>query len=224
MVKLPVFLLHHSKFIRRKAEYFLIRHLLLDQHQRLQWLQGTLSCLICTRLAPYMLTDEYYRLHQRSARDSLFSNYDAQSRSRPSSANTASPGRPSSRNAQPSTYASTASSPYGGHQSHLNNDSTSHLSAQPPVGGGFSAYPGAAASSTDTIGSSQRRSNDSGFRSATPDKKGRYSDAVLSELESQNDEQVGMMADKVKMLKNVRSDSAITAEGLHCVVVHHARM
>ncbi|MGG6497677.1 UNVERIFIED_CONTAM: hypothetical protein NY603_32620, partial [Bacteroidetes bacterium 56_B9] len=43
-----------------------------------------------------------------------------------------------------------------------------------------------------------------GFRSATPDRKGRYSDAVLESLESQNDEQAGEMSKKVKMLKEVR--------------------
>ena len=78
------------------------------------------------------------------------------------------------------------------------NDSSSHLNAQPPVSGGFSAYPG---SNADVGG---RRSGDGGFRSATPDKKGRFSDSVYNELESQNDEQVGVMTEKVKMLKNVR--------------------
>ena len=68
------------------------------------------------------------------------------------------------------------------------------MNAQPPAGAGFSAYPG-----------SGRRSGeiDPGFRSATPDRKGRYSDAVYNELESQNDEQVGAMTEKVKMLKSV---------------------
>lgn len=46
-------------------------------------------------------------------------------------------------------------------------------------------------------------SGDAGFRSATPDRKGRYADAVYNELESQNEEQVGVMTEKVKMLKNV---------------------
>lgn len=48
-----------------------------------------------------------------------------------------------------------------------------------------------------------RGSGDGGYRSATPDKKGRYADAVYNELESQNDEQVGIMTEKVKMLKSV---------------------
>ena len=57
-----------------------------------------------------------------------------------------------------------------------------------------------------------RRSGDDyggygGYRSATPDKKGRYADAVYNELESQNDEQVGIMTEKVRQLKNVRRSS-----------------
>lgn len=46
-------------------------------------------------------------------------------------------------------------------------------------------------------------SGDGGFRPATPNRKGQYSAAVLDELESQNDEQVGIMTGKVKMLKDV---------------------
>ena len=66
------------------------------------------------------------------------------------------------------------------------------------MNGAFSAYPGAGGG--DVAG---RGSGDGGFRSATPDKKGRYADAVYNELESQNDEQVGAMTEKVKMLKSV---------------------
>ncbi|KAI4130711.1 MAG: hypothetical protein LQ338_001612 [Usnochroma carphineum] len=42
-----------------------------------------------------------------------------------------------------------------------------------------------------------------GFRPATPNSKGQYSDAVLSELESQNDAQVEGISAKVKMLKDI---------------------
>lgn len=48
-----------------------------------------------------------------------------------------------------------------------------------------------------------RRSGDGGFRPATPNRNGQYSDAVLSELESQNDDQASEMSKKVKMLKDV---------------------
>ncbi|EEP78368.1 conserved hypothetical protein [Uncinocarpus reesii 1704] len=41
------------------------------------------------------------------------------------------------------------------------------------------------------------------FRSATPNKKGQYSDAVLSSLESQNDSEVEGITAKVKMLKDI---------------------
>jgi blocked early in transport 1 len=78
------------------------------------------------------------------------------------------------------------------------NDSSSHLGAHPPINGAFSAYPG-----SNSLEPAGRSSGDGGFRSATPDKKGRYADSVYNELESQNEEQVGVMTEKVKMLKNV---------------------
>ncbi|KAK4216238.1 hypothetical protein QBC37DRAFT_417190 [Rhypophila decipiens] len=42
-----------------------------------------------------------------------------------------------------------------------------------------------------------------GFRPATPNRKGQYSDAVLNELESQNDSQVEGILGKVKVLKDM---------------------
>ena len=41
------------------------------------------------------------------------------------------------------------------------------------------------------------------FRPATPNRRGQYSDAVLSELESQNDAQVEGIMGKVRTLKSV---------------------
>ncbi|KGQ03933.1 hypothetical protein BBAD15_g10825 [Beauveria bassiana D1-5] len=41
-----------------------------------------------------------------------------------------------------------------------------------------------------------------GYRSATPNQKGQYSDAVLNELESQNDAQVAGILGKVRTLKD----------------------
>ncbi|THX21373.1 putative BET1 v-SNARE [Aureobasidium pullulans] len=61
----------------------------------------------------------------------------------------------------------------------------------------FAAYPGNGGIGTERAGSG------ASFRSATPDKRGAYSDAVLSELESQNDEQVSEMSKKVGMLKDL---------------------
>ncbi|KAI9800419.1 MAG: protein transport protein bet1 [Piccolia ochrophora] len=57
------------------------------------------------------------------------------------------------------------------------------------------------------------------FRPATPNSRGQYSDAVLSELESQNDDQLEGMSAKVKMLKDITvaigdeiRDSSVLAE------------
>ncbi|EGP90437.1 putative BET1 v-SNARE [Zymoseptoria tritici IPO323] len=114
---------------------------------------------------------------QRDSRNSLFSSYDvaAPNRSRPGS------GSPAPRplhNSQPSL------GPYG----------------DPSISQGvaaFSAYPGGA----EAAGA--RGSGDGGFRTATPNRRGQYSDSVLSELESQNDDQAGEMSKKVKMLKDL---------------------
>jgi hypothetical protein len=82
------------------------------------------------------------------------------------------------------------------------SQATTNARAQPPhhqtripssSNNTFGAYPG----------SSTERANSATFRTATPDKRGAYSDAVLSELESQNDEQVSEMSKKVGMLKDV---------------------
>lgn len=42
-----------------------------------------------------------------------------------------------------------------------------------------------------------------GYRTATPNSRGQYSDAVLSELESQNDDEIGVLTGKVRMLKDI---------------------
>ncbi|CAK7202919.1 protein transport protein bet1 [Sporothrix eucalyptigena] len=42
-----------------------------------------------------------------------------------------------------------------------------------------------------------------GYRSATPNRKGQYSDAVLNELESQNDQQIEGILGKVRVLKDM---------------------
>lgn len=47
------------------------------------------------------------------------------------------------------------------------------------------------------------RSGSAGFRPATPNRKGQYSDAVLNELESQNEAQVEGILGKVKVLKEM---------------------
>ncbi|KAL1836950.1 hypothetical protein VTJ49DRAFT_152 [Mycothermus thermophilus] len=76
---------------------------------------------------------------------------------------------------------------------------------QPPAGAGYYGYggyqPGAASGSNHlgVGGAAESR----GFRPATPNRKGQYSDAVLNELESQNDQQVEGIMGKVKLLKDM---------------------
>ncbi|KAJ5476984.1 hypothetical protein N7539_007128, partial [Penicillium diatomitis] len=66
------------------------------------------------------------------------------------------------------------------------------------VGGyGYGGYAGPAATAYPNT------NGNAGFRSVTPDKKGHYSDAVLSSLESQNDAEVEGITAKVKMLKDM---------------------
>ncbi|KAF2796440.1 hypothetical protein K505DRAFT_323315 [Melanomma pulvis-pyrius CBS 109.77] len=73
--------------------------------------------------------------------------------------------------------------------------STDHLAPSSPA---FGAYPGA----NGTAGG-LAAGGGPGFRPATPNSRGQYSSAVLDELESQNDEQVGVLTGKVKMLKDL---------------------
>jgi len=102
------------------------------------------------------------------------------------------------RSASPSKSKSKAArSPYG----------YSSPGASPALS--FGAYPGAGAGS---LGGGRVVSGGGGggvgggggdYRSATPNSRGQYSSAVLDELESQNEEQVGVLTTKVKMLKDV---------------------
>ncbi|KAI1311690.1 hypothetical protein F5Y03DRAFT_391240 [Xylaria venustula] len=70
------------------------------------------------------------------------------------------------------------------------------VSASPsPALGGY-GYNGG--SSSQHLGVENR-----GYRPATPNSRGQYSDAVLSELESQNDQQVEGILGKVKVLKEM---------------------
>ena len=74
-----------------------------------------------------------------------------------------------------------------------------------PSGYGYGGYPSGGGLGSN--GGSQNSSNlgiDRGtFRSATPNRKGQYSDAVLNELESQNDAQVEGILGKVRTLKDM---------------------
>ncbi|KAF3071193.1 Protein transport protein bet1 [Daldinia childiae] len=75
-----------------------------------------------------------------------------------------------------------------------------------PAPGGYGyGYPGGSngaatgGSSTHHLGVDSRGN----YRPATPNSRGQYSDAVLNELESQNDQQVEGILGKVKILKDV---------------------
>ncbi|KAJ5427746.1 hypothetical protein N7491_008188, partial [Penicillium cf. griseofulvum] len=75
--------------------------------------------------------------------------------------------------------------------------------AQQPGGYGYGGYPSPAPTDYASSGAAG-----AGYQSASPDKKGHYSDSVLSSLESQNDAEVEGISAKVKMLKDVRSLAA----------------
>ncbi|KAH8166582.1 hypothetical protein CIB48_g1684 [Xylaria polymorpha] len=73
------------------------------------------------------------------------------------------------------------------------------VSASPsPALGGY-GYNAGGSSSSQHLGVENR-----GYRPATPNSRGQYSDAVLSELESQNDQQVEGILGKVKILKETK--------------------
>ncbi|RSL95695.1 hypothetical protein CDV31_013791 [Fusarium ambrosium] len=76
------------------------------------------------------------------------------------------------------------------------------VSASPSRGYGYGGY-GAPSPSPLGAGGYDNGAARGGFRSATPNKRGQYSDAVLNELESQNDAQVEGILGKVKVLKTM---------------------
>jgi hypothetical protein len=139
------------------------------------------------------------RFGRQDARDDLFSSYNR----------SASPSK-SKNKARASPYNGSIGGGYG------------YTAPVSPSGGGggspgFGAYPGAGGLSNGNLypGSSSRGGygiggggsgsggEDGMFRSATPNSRGQYSSAVLDELESQNEEHVGVLTGKVKMLKDV---------------------
>ncbi|ROW17171.1 hypothetical protein VPNG_01124 [Cytospora leucostoma] len=78
-----------------------------------------------------------------------------------------------------------------------------------PAGGGYGyGYPGAIPPNGSGNGNGSCNSSGdalgAGYRSATPNKRGQYSDAVLNELESQNDAHIEGIMGKVRVLKDVR--------------------
>ncbi|EMR71778.1 putative er-golgi snare complex subunit protein [Eutypa lata UCREL1] len=91
------------------------------------------------------------------------------------------------------------------------NDAASRrqYSASPnSVGGGYGygGYPGGSSNGTPVGGSGSGGHlgvDSRNYRPATPNKRGQYSDAVLNELESQNDQHVDGILGKVKILKEM---------------------
>ncbi|KAF1353404.1 hypothetical protein BDV97DRAFT_375429 [Delphinella strobiligena] len=121
-----------------------------------------------------------HRFHQQrdTARSSLFSGYDQQtSRSRPTSTSPA----------PPRSYTGSPANAFGAYP------------GQSSGGGGVGGYGGGGGGGYVNGGGEAG----DGFRSATPNSKGQYSDAVLQSLESQNDEQVSVLSGKVAMLKDI---------------------
>ncbi|CAF3564089.1 hypothetical protein SNK03_001645 [Fusarium graminearum] len=84
-----------------------------------------------------------------------------------------------------------------------NGDAASRrpVSASPNRGYGYGGYGAPSPSPLGHGGFDSSRP--APFRSATPNKRGQYSDAVLNELESQNDAQVEGILGKVKVLKDM---------------------
>lgn len=89
---------------------------------------------------------------------------------------------------------------YGG-----NSSNSRQASVSPNRSGGYGyGYPGGAGGGgTPAGGSNHLGVQGSSYRPATPNRKGQYSDAVLNELESQNDEQVSGILGKVRVLKDM---------------------
>lgn len=137
------------------------------------------------------------RFGRDTARDDLFSSYNrsaspskSKSKARASPYNAGGYGLPADGpgfSAYPSNNTNTNGSLYGGY------------------GGGASAgYGLGAKKSDDGYGGGLN----GGYRAATPNSRGQYGSATLDELESQNEEQTGVLIGKVKMLKDVRHLSA----------------
>ncbi|KAH6621353.1 hypothetical protein B0J18DRAFT_432253 [Chaetomium sp. MPI-SDFR-AT-0129] len=121
-------------------------------------------------------------LHQRDSRSDLFKGYTGGASRNVS----ASPSRQLHQQQQHQQQ----QSPYGGNGS----GSGYGYGGYQPNGGGV----GSSGSSHLGVGVGS-----AGFRPATPNRKGQYSDAVLNELESQNDQQVDGILGKVRLLKDM---------------------
>lgn len=141
------------------------------------------------------------RFGRDAARDDLFSSYNrsaspskSKNKARASPYNAGGYGLPSEGPgfaAYPS--ASTNGNLYGGY------------------GGGSGYGAGAGKKSDDGYGGGNGGGAGGGYRSATPNSRGQYNSATLDELESQNEEQTGVLIGKVKMLKDVCAASVASS-------------
>ncbi|KAK4181097.1 hypothetical protein QBC36DRAFT_318602 [Triangularia setosa] len=91
----------------------------------------------------------------------------------------------------------------GGPSSSSRTASPSTFSSQPGRGGGYGYGGYNSNNGSSSLGIGEGSSGNGGYRSATPNRKGQYSDAVLNELESQNDAQVDGILGKVRILKDM---------------------
>ncbi|MCJ1276216.1 protein transport protein bet1 [Puttea exsequens] len=90
-------------------------------------------------------------------------------------------------------------------------------SSASPVGG-YGYHSGASGSGLGMDGNAGMGQVNGGFRAATPNSRGQYSDATLSSLEDQNDSQITTISAKVRALKDItvaigdeiRSSSSLT--------------
>ena len=124
-------------------------------------------------------------------------------------------GRDTARNDLFSTYNRSASPSKSKNKARASpyNSAGGYGLPSPSDGPGFSAYPGASTNGSlyggyggSSYGVGGSGQSDGGYRSATPNSRGQYNSATLDELESQNDEQTGVLIGKVKMLKDVRPE------------------
>lgn len=132
------------------------------------------------------------RFGRQDARDDLFSSYNR----------SASPSK-SKNKARASPYNS--GGPGYGYAPPSSSDANGpSFGAYPGSSSNGNLYPGSSGNGSGYgVGGAARRADDGGFRTATPNSRGQYSSSVLDELESQNEEQVGVLTSKVKMLKDV---------------------
>ncbi|KAL1607324.1 protein transport protein bet1 [Nothophoma quercina] len=121
-------------------------------------------------------------------------------------------GRDTARNDLFSTYNRSASPSKSKNKARASpyNSAGGYGLPSPSDGPGFSAYPGASTNGSlyggyggSSYGVGGSGQSDGGYRGATPNSRGQYNSATLDELESQNEEQTGVLIGKVKMLKDL---------------------